>query len=378
MVRGLTGSCDARLGIDADFAAGRNPEAESRHGACAFCDVRDGDRQIALDRMDAECGLVAMPLYTPREHAHLVKVERQAGLRRRKHHHILRHRVVRHVRLLIRIFVSTYAPTMRWPSAYCAIESGASMSMRPDSSHPAWPSASRTSHQSSRTSGTGLSRLRNWRGRDRGLGLRRGRRDRRTTRRIPLCRSLRDTRSTRPMVRRRCSRGCLRHRRPRQQFQFGVGRQQPEAFGVPPRRQVQVHVIAKHGGGHHGILLVLVGKLRKCVVELAVDHRVFFDPPDLVLLRLYLEEAAAVFQHLERLPVGHLADAIRNRRHPIMQIHLPRRHVDRVMLLVMKLFAAAYHDDGKEGEPAKDRSRGSMKCSGKRQLKAREHSRNLL
>src|SRR5579863_5714622 len=48
------------------------------------------------------------------------------------------------------MLVSTYAPTIRCPSAYCATESGTSTSMRLESSHPACPLASRTSHQSSR------------------------------------------------------------------------------------------------------------------------------------------------------------------------------------------------------------------------------------
>src|ERR1039458_7361023 len=50
--------------------------------------------------------------------------------------------------------VSTHAPTMRMPSAYCAIASGASTSSLLAISQPTRPSASRASHQSSITGGT--------------------------------------------------------------------------------------------------------------------------------------------------------------------------------------------------------------------------------
>ena len=85
-----------------------------------------------------------------------------------------------------------------------------------------------------------------------------------------------------------------------------------------------------------GSCLCRVASDFECLVVLGVDDGVLFDPADLVLLRLHLEKAAAVLKHFELLAVLHLGYAIGDRRHAVVQIHLPRRDVDHVVLFLVK------------------------------------------
>ena len=103
---------------------------------------------------------------------------------------------------------------------------------------------------------------------------------------------------------------------------------------------MQIHVIAQHSGGDHGILLVLFRQLLKLVVQVAVDDRMLFDPADLILLSLHLEEAAAALEHFERLPIGHFAHAIGDGGHAVVQVHLPRGDIHGVVLLMTNATAA--------------------------------------
>ena len=71
-------------------------------------------------------------------------------------------------------------------------------------------------------------------------------------------------------------------------------------------------------------------------IGLGVDHGPLFNPADLVLFGLHLEKAAAVLQHFQRLAVGHLGHAIGDGGHPVMQIHLARGDVDRLVMFTVK------------------------------------------
>ncbi len=125
---------------------------------------------------------------------------------------------------------------------------------------------------------------------------------------------------------------------------------------VPPGIQVQIHVIAQHGRGDHRILLVLFCELLKFVVQIAVDDRMLFDPADLIFLSLHLEEAAAVLEHLERLPIGHFAHAIGDRGHAVVQVHLPRGNIHRVVLLMTNTVAACEKEDCRKNQHHKEKA----------------------
>ena len=81
-------------------------------------------------------------------------------------------------------------------------------------------------------------------------------------------------------------------------------------------------VVFERRRGCYGIVFVLFLKLLKPVVSFGVDHGAVFNPADLVFLRLDPEKTPAVLQHLERLPVDHLAYAIGDGRDAVMQVGL--------------------------------------------------------
>ena len=53
-----------------------------------------------------------------------------------------------------------------------------------------------------------------------------------------------------------------------------------------------------------------LAQLCESVVGFLVDHRTLFNPADLVLVGLDLQEALGMLKHLERLPVRHFAHAV--------------------------------------------------------------------
>ena len=103
---------------------------------------------------------------------------------------------------------------------------------------------------------------------------------------------------------------------------------------------MHVEIVAQSGGGGSWILLVILGELGESVVCLAVDDGAFFNPADLVLLGLYLDKAAAVFEDFKLLAVGDHGDALADGGHAVMQIHLPRGDVHAIVIFVLKALAA--------------------------------------
>ena len=61
-----------------------------------------------------------------------------------------------------------------------------------------------------------------------------------------------------------------------------------------------------------------------------------FNPADLVFLCLDFQKAASVLQHVKPLAVHHFGHAIGHCGHPVMQIHLPRGDIHRLMQLRVK------------------------------------------
>jgi hypothetical protein len=112
-------------------------------------------------------------------------------------------------------------------------------------------------------------------------------------------------------------------------------------LGVASGQEVQVHVVAYHSRSHDGIVLVVRGELREQIVDLAVDDRVLFQPADLVLLCLDLQEAAAVIHDLQPVAIGDFAYAIGDGGDTIMKIRLTRGDVDRFVMLRVEAAAAA-------------------------------------
>ena len=85
---------------------------------------------------------------------------------------------------------------------------------------------------------------------------------------------------------------------------------QVEAWCFAPREQVHGKVVAQCGRGRHRIVLMQLAEFRESVVGLFVDHGALFNPADLVLVGLYLQEALGMIKHLEWLTVPNLAHTV--------------------------------------------------------------------
>ena len=136
---------------------------------------------------------------------------------------------------------------------------------------------------------------------------------------------------------------------------------------------MQIDVVAEDGGGDHRVLFVLAAEPIEGVEGLAVDHGPLFNPADLVLFGLHLEEAAAVLEHLERLAVDHLGHAIGDGGYPVMQVHLADRNVDRLVPLMAEARASA--DKRKNTQQEKQGQKGFDAPDGRdeRKWRLREH-----
>jgi len=130
------------------------------------------------------------------------------------------------------------------------------------------------------------------------------------------------------------------HRGADQELDLCVSRQQIEVLRFAAGEDVHVEIVAKSGGCGHGIVFVRFRQLLKPFVGLAVDNGALFNPAYLALFRLYLEEAAAAFENLERLPVHDLGHTFRNSGHAVVEVHLPRGDVDGVVVLRAKAAAS--------------------------------------
>ena len=95
-----------------------------------------------------------------------------------------------------------------------------------------------------------------------------------------------------------------------QHLHFRVVCQQIKTVRVSPRAHVKVDFVAKRTGGHHRIILVLVGELDEAVEGLAVDDRPVRNPPNLVFSSLYLQKPAAVLQNFKRLPIHNFSHPV--------------------------------------------------------------------
>jgi hypothetical protein len=145
------------------------------------------------------------------------------------------------------------------------------------------------------------------------------------------------------------------------------------------RQVVEIDIVTNGGCGNDRVLLVLRGKLRKSVVRLGVDHSMFLDPANLVFLSLDLEEAAAMLQDFKLLPIDHLGHAIGYSGHTIMEVHLARGDVDRLMQFLVKTAASGKQAEKKqEQHQLKRRGQGEPEALGRGNgwnLRSREHSR---
>src|ERR1017187_6963746 len=201
--------------------------------------------------------------------------------------------------------VSTYAPTIRCPSEYRLIDSGASTSSIRESSHPVRPCASRPSHQSSIAIGGGTEAS--------ALAAPAVFAD------FPVAA---DFVGANPpgmgfgSVAR--SSNCI----------FSPPPQPVEAFRLPARLQVQVHLVPHYSRRHRRIALMRLPERLKRVENLLGRHRLLAGPAHLALLPLHPDEAPAALQNLESLPVLDRAGSVGHRRDPVTQKRLLSRHID--------------------------------------------------
>jgi len=120
---------------------------------------------------------------------------------------------------------------------------------------------------------------------------------------------------------------------------------------VAPWRQMQIHIVAENCGGNNGIAFVILSKFLEVLVQLAVDDGVFFDPADLALLGFDLVEPPPVLDHFKSLPIRHFGYAIGYSSHSIVQVHLPRRHVHRVVLFWPDAIASRNRNNHSQNKP---------------------------
>ena len=98
---------------------------------------------------------------------------------------------------------------------------------------------------------------------------------------------------------------------------------------------------------------------------LLVNDGALFNPADLVLLGLDPEEAAAVFEDFERLAVDDLGDAVADGGDAVMQVHLPGRDVDGVVMLAAEAVAGGERKEEPDEEQRCGRSvEASCRCGG--------------
>ena len=133
-------------------------------------------------------------------------------------------------------------------------------------------------------------------------------------------------------------------------------------------------VVAQSRRGRHWIVFVLLGEPHKPVVGLVVDHRALFNPADLVLFRLDLEKAPAMLQHFQRLPVDHLAHAVRNRRYAVVQIGLADRNVHHLMVFVPESPASGQEERQHSAAKAAQAGLRSAEESEQKSWETSEHS----
>ena len=110
-------------------------------------------------------------------------------------------------------------------------------------------------------------------------------------------------------------------------------------FGFAAWQVVKVDIVAHRGLGDNRILLVLAGELGKRAVRLAVDYGVLFDPSNLIFFGFDFEEAAAMLQDFQRLPVDHLGHAVGHCGDAVVQEHVLHGDVDRIGLWLVELAA---------------------------------------
>lgn len=87
------------------------------------------------------------------------------------------------------------------------------------------------------------------------------------------------------------------------------------------------------------VLLVFLCQFCEFLVCLAVDDGTLFNPADFALLSFYLEEPAVVLEHFKLLAVGDRRHAFADRSDTVVQVDLPRGHVNRFMLFTLKALA---------------------------------------
>jgi hypothetical protein len=88
-------------------------------------------------------------------------------------------------------------------------------------------------------------------------------------------------------------------------------------------------------------------------VCLGVDHRMLFNPADLVFLRSNFQESPSVLEHFELLAIHHLGHAIRNRGDAIVQIHLPRGNINRLVHFLVQTVASRGEGKRAQQKPAR-------------------------
>ena len=119
-----------------------------------------------------------------------------------------------------------------------------------------------------------------------------------------------------------------------------VAGKQEKAGGFAAWDEMHIEIVAERCSGGWRVSLMLLGELVELGMSLGIDDEALFDPADLLLIGLYLEEAASMLDDLERLPVDYLGHAIGDGGYAVVNVGLLRGDVDGLWLAMAKTAAS--------------------------------------
>ena len=107
-----------------------------------------------------------------------------------------------------------------------------------------------------------------------------------------------------------------------QQRQLLAGRNLIEMFGIAPRFDVQIRVIARHAPSLHGIVLVVRGQLLDLIEDFLTDKVALLHPSRRAVCSAHFDEAAVMVEHFHALAILHHSGFFIHRSHVVAQCGL--------------------------------------------------------
>ena len=133
-------------------------------------------------------------------------------------------------------------------------------------------------------------------------------------------------------------------------------------FGIAPRFDVQIGVVARRALRLHGIVLVVRGQLLDLIEDLLADQVALLHPSRRARCGPHLDEAPVVIEHLHALAVLHHSGFFIHRCHAVAQVDLHSRNVGDLKhaCRAPRLHAGQQHDARNDRGPNCDHSQAEM------------------